>query len=247
MAMAPQGNKQGVGGPGEGTGIIRGPDTGSALSGGGPGDAKERLGKGLNPDAQPDSISPHPGPGGSGTGVSGQPGLPRVWVSGGNTPTIPGYGRTGNEPGSPGRSATGKADDSFLFSIECSSRACGPFARYGQLPGDNYIFYMETAIGLAVMQYSDPASVSYPYAGRLTDPVPLRLDLPRHLAHARMVFKCDLDRTGALRYIQVLESGPQVVTSQVEAALQSWKFVPAKLGDQPIEVSALLGFNIDTR
>ena len=62
-----------------------------------------------------------------------------------------------------------------------------------------------------------------------------------------MVLAFDLDRAGILRNIRVLEPGPPEVTSQVLAALPGWKFVPAKLGEQPIEVSAYLRFNIDTR
>ena len=161
--------------------------------------------------------------------------------------TIPSFGSAGNEPSSPGRSDLGKTQDRFDVTVEGSSRAGGAFARYGELQGTNYTSFMQTSIGPAVMQYADPASASHPYRGRLTDPVPIRMDLPQGLAHVRMVFACDLDRAGVLHNIRVLEPGPAAVTSQVLAALPGWKFVPAKLGEQPIEVSAFLGFNIDTR
>ena len=194
-------------------------------------------GKGSDAKANPDSSARYPGPGGTGAGVSGQPPVPGVWVT------------IGNEPSSPERWAGGEAPNKFPVSIECTSRACNLFAPYGRLLGDStYIFYMETAIGPAVMQYSDPASVSHPYQGRITDPEPISLPMPKGLAHVRMVFACRLDRTGGFRNISVLEYGRlPAITDQVKATLPSWKFVPAMLGDKPIEVSAFLGFNIDTR
>jgi len=37
------------------------------------------------------------------------------------------------------------------------------------------------------------------------------------------------------------------MTSRVVAALYAWKFTPALHGNEPVEVNAFLGFNIDTR
>jgi hypothetical protein len=56
-----------------------------------------------------------------------------------------------------------------------------------------------------------------------------------------------LDRSGLLRNIRTLEPGPAEVTSKVVAALHNWKFRPAMRGNEPVEVNAILGFNIDTR
>jgi outer membrane biosynthesis protein TonB len=36
------------------------------------------------------------------------------------------------------------------------------------------------------------------------------------------------------------------MTAKVLAALRSWKFRPAMRGDNPVEVTAILGFAIDT-
>jgi hypothetical protein len=36
------------------------------------------------------------------------------------------------------------------------------------------------------------------------------------------------------------------MTAKIMAALPSWKFRPATRGAQPVEVNAILGFNIDT-
>ena len=46
---------------------------------------------------------------------------------------------------------------------------------------------------------------------------------------------------------RVLEAGPAEMTTKVLAALPSWKFQPVLRGGQPVEVNAILGFNIDTR
>jgi len=36
------------------------------------------------------------------------------------------------------------------------------------------------------------------------------------------------------------------MTAKIMASLPSWKFRPATRGAQPVEVNAILGFNIDT-
>jgi hypothetical protein len=55
-----------------------------------------------------------------------------------------------------------------------------------------------------------------------------------------------LDASGNLKNLQVLEPGPAAMTAKIMAALPNWKFRPAMRGTQPMEVDALLGFNIDT-
>ena len=72
-------------------------------------------------------------------------------------------------------------------------------------------------------------------------------DLPANLKPSRLVIACILDRAGTLRHLQVLESGGSEMTTKVLAALTNWKFRPVFRGDQPVEVNAILGFNIDTR
>jgi hypothetical protein len=248
-AMSPAGgDKPGIGGSGGGGGLVHGTGPGSGLSGEGLGGGKEGPGKGSDPKAQ-GGISPYPGPGGSGSGTPGRPAVPGVSVQGGSTVNLPSFGSTSNEPNIPGRSGTGKANDGFGITIEGSSRAGGAFALYGHLPGTNYtIPFIPTAVGPMVLQYADPASASHPYVGRITEPVPMNMDLPAGLSHSRMVFQCNLDRTGVLRNIRMLEPNrPSAASLRVMAALPKWKFVPAMLGDQPIEVQALLGFNMDTR
>ncbi len=96
------------------------------------------------------------------------------------------------------------------------------------------------------MQFADPASAVHSYAEDLSAPQAMRTDLPAGLPKARLVIACVLDASGLLRKPQVLEPASAVMTSKVLAALNSWKFRPALRGEQPIEVNAILGFNIDT-
>jgi outer membrane biosynthesis protein TonB len=71
--------------------------------------------------------------------------------------------------------------------------------------------------------------------------------LPANLPKSRLVIACVLDRSGLIRNPRVLESGGTEMTAKVMAALPNWKFRPAMRGEEPVEVNAILGFNIDTR
>ena len=62
----------------------------------------------------------------------------------------------------------------------------------------------------------------------------------------RIVVSGILDASGNQRNLHVLEAGPADVTAKVTAAMRSWKFQPAMRGDQPVGVTAILGFNINT-
>ena len=61
-----------------------------------------------------------------------------------------------------------------------------------------------------------------------------------------MVVTCTLDASGNVKNLRVLEPGPATMTAKVVAALRSWKFQPAMRNNQPVEVTAILGFGIDT-
>jgi TonB family protein len=132
------------------------------------------------------------------------------------------------------------------ITIVATSRSGGAFDFYGKLPGDNYTVYVDTPIGTAVMQFAEVNPAAHTQAGALTGPQGIRTPLPADLPHARVVVKCTLDASGNLRNLQVLEPGPAAMTAKIVAALPSWKFRPAMRGVQPVEVNAILGFNIDT-
>jgi hypothetical protein len=49
-----------------------------------------------------------------------------------------------------------------------------------------------------------------------------------------------------VKNVQVLDAGPADMTVKVISALPSWKFQPAMRGNQPVEVTAIFGFAINT-
>ncbi len=247
IAMSPTGTaKTGLGGSGGGTGIGKGNGPGSGLQGEGAGAGKEGVGPGSDPNAR-SGISPYPGPGGAGRGTTGAPAIPGVSVQGGSTITLPSFGSPGGDASSgPGRSSAGDHKRSGV-TVVCTSSSCGVFNYYGLLKGINYSIYIETSLGTAVMQYADSGSVTHSSKEPLTEPEPIRKDLPDGLRPTRVVITCILDRAGVLKDLRVLEPGAQETTSKILTALPNWKFQPAMRGNEPVEVNAILGFGIDTR
>ncbi len=96
------------------------------------------------------------------------------------------------------------------------------------------------------MQFADPTSAVHGYAEDLTAPQAMRSDLPTGLPKARLVIACVLDRSGSAAPASRARTRNAVMTSKVLTALNSWKFRPVLRGNEPIEVNAILGFNIDT-
>ncbi|MGA2457898.1 MAG: hypothetical protein ABSF85_10040 [Terriglobales bacterium] len=249
LAMSPSGRaKSGLGGSGIGEGIGKGNGPGSGLQGEGSGAGREGTGRGSDPNAR-GGISPYPGPGGAGDGTSGTPALPGVSVEGGTTTVnLPSFGSPGGDaPGTgPGHSSVNDHKRSGVTVI-ATSRSGGVLPYYDRLKGDNYSIYIETSVGTAVMQYSDPSSATHPSRIALSEPEPIRKDLPDRLRPTYVVFACTLDRTGVLKDLRVLEPGAPESTSKILAALSKWKFRPAFRGEEPVEVTAIIGFGIDTR
>ncbi len=250
LAMSPAGgDKPGLGGSGGGSGIGRGSGPGSGSAGEGSGAGKEGSGPGSDVMAK-NGISPYPGSGGAGTGAGGTPAVPGVSVKGGSNTsgavTLPSFGSAPDQANSPGRSSSNEHRGPGI-TIEASPRSGGAFNFYGRLNGDKiYTIYIETGLGTAVLEYADSTSSARRYAGDLSAPEPIKSDLPANLRRSRLVITCVLDRSGALKNLQVLESSGSEMTSRVMAALPAWKFRPAMRGDQPVEVNAILGFGVDT-
>jgi hypothetical protein len=248
LAMSPAGgDRPGLGGAGGGGGIGHGDGPGSGFSGPGSGAGKEGAGPGSDPNAR-GGISPYPGSGGAGTGTSGNPTMPGVSVKGGssNIVTLPSFGTGGSQSVGPARSQTGPNNKGPDITVVATSRSGGAFDFYGRLKGDKvYTIYITTALP-TVMSFADPASAAHGYAEDLTAPQAMRAELPAGLPRTRLVVECVLDRAGMLRRPRVLEPASAVMTSKVLAALNTWKFSPALRGDQPIEVSVIIGFNINT-
>jgi hypothetical protein len=253
LAMSPAGaDKPGLGGSGGGASIGHGEGPGSGLTrekaSEGSGAGKTGTGLGSDPNART-GISPTLGPGGAGTAPTGTSAGPGVDVRGGSTSNVvslPGFGSEGgSNPNLPGRSSV-KQEQGPGITIVATSSSGGGFDFYGKLHGDNLTVYLDTAIGTVVMQFAEADPASHPHAGALIGPQGLRTDLPADLPHARVVIQCKLDASGNLKDLQVLEPGPAAMTAKIMAALPTWKFRPAMHGVQPVEVNAILGFNIDT-
>ena len=248
LVMSPAGaTKSGLGGSGGGTSIGRGNGPGSGLAGQGAGAGKEGKGHGSDQMAR-GGISPFPGSGGVGRRASGTSAIPGVAVSGGSTTvTLPSFGSDGNDPSIPGHSPEGKERQGPGITVIGTSRSGGAFNFYDKLKGYNYTIYIPTSNGMVVMQFADANAAAKTYAGDLTAPDPIRAELPRGLQKSRLIIACLLDLSGQFQDLRVVERGTPEMTEKIMAALTSWKFRPASRNGQPIEVTAILGFNIDTR
>ncbi len=249
LALSPTGgDKPGLGGNGGGSGIGNGTGPGSGMIGESSGAGHSGSGRGSDPSAH-GGISPTPGPGGAGTSPIGTPAIAGVDVRGGSTSSIvnlPSFNDgSSNAPTLPGRSNI-QDNKGPAITIIATSRSGGAFDFYGKLPGDNYTVYVDTNIGTVVMQFAESEPNAHANAGALVGPSGIRTPLPQNLPHVRVVIKCKLDASGNLKNFQALEPGSATMTAKIMAALANWKFRPAQRGAQPIEVNAILGFNIDT-
>jgi len=248
LAMSPSGaDSSGIGGSGGGSGIGHGNGPGSALSGSGTGTAKSGAGHGSDPAAR-GGISPNPGPGGAGSMTSGSPAVRGVEISGGSSVvTLPSFGDdpAANDPSSPSRTNV-KQRSALDVTIVATASSGGAFEPYKKLlHGVQYTTYLDTSLGNVVMEFADE-SAPRSFGSGLTAPSPVRVDLPKGTAAGRMVVACIIDASGNLGNIKVLEPGSAQMTANVVAALRSWKFQPATLGDKPVQVTAILGFGINT-
>ena len=157
----------------------------------------------------------------------------------------PASDRTAALPASPARSPA-IPNEGPAITIVATSRSGGAFDFYGKLPGDNYTVYVDTSIGTVVMQFAEVNPAAHSDAETLVGPRGYVTGLPPNLPHARVVIKCRLDTSGKLQNLQVLEPGPAMMTAKIMAALPHWKFRPAMRGTRPVEINAILGFNINT-
>ncbi len=249
LAMSPTGgDKPGLGGAGGGTSIGRGDGSGSGLNGAGSGAGKSDSGHGSDPTAR-GGISPAAGPGGAGNIASGTPAVRGVDISGGSSEvTLPSFGSdpSASTPQIPGHSPV-KHGQTLGVTIVATAGSGGAFEPYKNLlKGEKYTTYLDTSLGTVVMEFADEAAIGHPYGATLAAPTPIRTDLASGLPRARMVVTCTLDASGNLKNVRVLEAGPADMTARVLSALRSWKFQPAMRGTQPVEVTAILGFGVDT-
>ncbi len=249
LALSPAGgDKPGLGGAGGGTSIGRGDGSGSGLNGAGTGAGKNGPARGSEPNAH-GGISPTPGSGGAGTATSGTPPVPGVSVSGGTTiVNLSSFGDApANDPKQPAHSPGKPQQQTLGVTIVATAGSGGAFEPYKNiLHGEIYTHYLDTSLGTVVMEFADEAATGHPFGGTLASPQAINTALPDGLPHARLIVTCTLDASGDLKNVRVLEPGPAEMTAKVVGALRSWKFQPAMRGTQAVEVTAIIGFNIDT-
>ena len=243
LAMAPSGgDKSGIGGSGGGNGIVNGNNSGSGLSSSGTGAGKTGVGHGSDVNARA-GISPASGSGGAGSANSGVPPVRGVDISGGNVMVSFDDPSTTDPTGAP-RTSLKTPQRTFEAEVVGTASSGGAFEPYKNLlQGETHTIYLDTSNGTVVIEYAEPSGAG---TGTLDSPRGLRTNLPEGLPHARMVVACTLDNSGNLTSLRVLEPGPAVMTAKVVAALRAWKFQPAMRGNQPVAVTAILGFGIDT-
>ncbi len=248
LAMSPTGGAApGIGGTGGGAGNTTGAGTGAAHDGSGAGSTKSGTGPGASSSAKT-GTSPVPGPGGAGTGSrSGVPNTPGISVQGGSIVTLPSFGGNASDPATAGRSSISGHPGPGI-TVVATSRSGGAFNFYGALKGDRvYTIYMDTTLGMAVLQFADPNSEAQGYTEELNAPEPLRKVLPPSADHTRVVISCVIDRIGNVKSAAVLDGKSSNLAAKILPALANWRFRPVLRGDKPVEVNAILGFNIDTR
>ncbi len=254
LAMSPAGkDKPGLGNTGGGAGIGHGDGPGSGMNGAGSGAGKSapKSNEEHGSDATArGGISPTAGPGGAGNATSGTPAVRGVDISGGTSiVTLPSFGSdpaAASDPQPPAHSPA-KPRQVLGVTVVATATSGGAFEPYKNLlKGEKYTTYFDTSLGTVVMEFADEAAIGHPYGSTLTAPAAISTDLAADLPHARMVVACTLDASGNLKNVRVLEAGPAQMTAKILAAVRSWKFQPAMRGTQPVEVTAILGFGIDT-
>jgi hypothetical protein len=172
-----------------------------------------------------------------------------VDISGGSSiVTLPGFGSdpSTNDPTTAAHTSA-KQRGELGVTVVATASSGGAFEPYKNLlKGEKYTTYVDTTLGTVVMEFADESTTGHPFGGTLTAPTAVRTNLAEGLPHARMVVTATLDAFGNLKNIHVLEPGPAAMTAKVVANLGTWKFEPAMRNNQPVEVTAILGFGIDT-
>jgi len=247
LAMSPSGGgNPGLGGRGGGAGTGNGEGSGSGKTGEGSGAGATGTGFGASTTAH-GGIAPGPGRGGAGKGA-GNPSMAGVSISGGGVVNLPSFAMGGSAPNIPGKMPSERERRNPSITIVATPRSGGALNLYGEMKGDKvYTIYIDTHPGVAVLQFSDPDKANGGFNEDLTPPEPVRAELPSTVAKNRIIVACTMDRSGILRDLKPMPGAKAHIPESLMAALGRWRFRPVLRGADPIEVNAVLGFNIDTR
>lgn len=239
------GGRPGLGGQGNGAGFGKGNGGGSGKVGEGSGASDTGTGFGAKLNAK-GGISPAAGHGGAGSG-GGRTEMAGVSIRGGIV-TLPSFAVGGDPPSIPGHTPSERPITRPDITVIATPSSGGALNLYGALKGDKvYTIYIDTHQGTAVLQFADPGSSNTGFDEDLTPPEAIRSELPPGLKKARLVISCTMDRAGLLRNVKVLQGPSSETKAKVMLALSKWRFRPVLRGNDPINVDAIVGFNIDTR
>jgi TonB family protein len=134
------------------------------------------------------------------------------------------------------------------ITIIATARSGGALNTYGVFKGTKvYTIYIGTRIGMAVLQYAERVPNARGFEEDLAPPEPLASEFPADIKRARLLVSCVLDTSGTVKNLRIVESDAAADTERIMAALAAWRFRPVLRNNQPIEVDAMLGFNMDTR
>jgi hypothetical protein len=168
-----------------------------------------------------------------------------VTVVGGNV-TLPGFSTPPNSPGNMSRGPR-EARARPAITIIATARSGGALNAYGSFKGSKvYTIYIETRLGMAVLQYAERSATARTFEDDLTPPEPLSSDLPPESQRSRLLISCVMDKSGVLKNLRTVETAlPE--TDKILGAIEKWRFRPVLRGDEPVEVDVMLGFAMDTR
>ncbi|HZR33618.1 MAG TPA: hypothetical protein VFA76_17365 [Terriglobales bacterium] len=245
IAMSPDGNgTAGLGGKGSGAGTGAGAGPGSGKVGEGSGATDTGIGFGAN-RANNSGISSSPGHGGAGSG-GGKTEVAGIAIRGGVV-NLPSFSSGGDAPSTPPRTPSERPIHPPAITIVATARSGGALNLYGALKGDKvYTIYIDTHQGIAVLQFAAPPAKGG-FDEDLTPPEPEQTELPPELKKSRVLVECNINPSGYLSELKVLQTPGGNVTAKMLEALEGWRFRPALKGQNPIAVQAILGFNIDTK
>jgi len=243
LAMSPEGGARGgLGGSGGGSGIGSGNGPGRADAGSGPGSSVADTGSGSDPFR---GRSPAPGLGGAGKADSDESNGVSIQ---GATVTVRSFGSSPPLDRLSGRSGHSRAhsESTPTVTVVASSRSGGALNEYGALRGTKiYSIYIATARGPAVLQYSEHSPRGQGFEDDLGAPEPINTEVPPGFTSKRFAVSCVIDRSGLLRNLRVLESNASESVARMFSVLEGWRFRPALRDTEPVDVDAILGFNLD--
>jgi hypothetical protein len=169
-----------------------------------------------------------------------------VTIAGGKV-TIPGFSSPSGSSGAMSRSSS-DARARPAITIIATARSGGALNTYGMFKGTKvYTIYIGTRIGMAVLQYAERTPGTRGFEEDLAPPEPLSSDFPADTKRTRLLVSCVLDTSGMLKSLRILESDAEADNDRILAAIDKWRFRPVLRNNQPVEVDAILGFNVDTR